>query len=389
MRNRPFNIMVFPTGSKCNMSCKYCYYKKKDELSSDDDSLMMSFDTLERFIKEYIRSHPGPNISFIWQGGEPTLRGLNFYKKAVQLQKKYMPDGWYYENCIQTNGINIDKNWAKFFREEKFLVGLSLDGPELLHNKYRLGINGESTFNNTIDSLKILQKYDVNTNVLCVVSDFNVNYPKEIYEFFKSKQVNYIQFIPLVTSEQKDKLSEYAVNPLDYGNFLIKIFNEWILYDYGNIFIQMIEECVNAWFGRQAMVCKFAKICGDALALEYNGDLYSCDHFVFPENKLGNININQLKDIINLKEQIYFGESKLTDLPEKCLKCKYLFICNGGCKKNRLINNKTDNKLNYLCEGYKLFFEYIEPYIEIIIECIKKNKNRLVVKKKLLKYFYE
>ncbi|MGM0445199.1 MAG: anaerobic sulfatase maturase [Bacillota bacterium] len=380
MHIKPFNIMVFPNGPVCNMDCKYCYYKNKVKLYEDKKTMKMSYELLDTFIKNYMSIHPGINIPFIWQGGEPTLRGLDFFKKAVLFQNKYLPDGKRYSNSIQTNGVNLDEEWIKLFKKEEFLVGLSLDGPENIHRYYRTDENRNTHFNKIIDNLKMLQKYNIDTNILCVVNNVNIKKPIEIYKFFKKLNVNYIQFIPLVELNN----SNYLIKAEEYGDFLINFFDKWIQDGYGEIHIQIFEEILNAWYTGNTNTCYFHKECGNSLVLEHNGDLYTCDHFVNENNKLGNINQTTLRTLVTSAKRKEFGKNKLNNLSEKCNECKYYFICHGGCLKNRLSNNDYNN---YLCKGYKKIFEYTEPYMEKIVNGIINRRHPLEIKNELNKYF--
>ncbi len=376
---KAFNVMAFPSGPVCNVDCDYCYYLDKTELYPETDNFQMSEELLEEYIKQYIDAHPGPNINFGWQGGEPTLRKLEFFKKAINLIEKHLPEGWEYENSFQTNGILINEEWAEFLGKNNFLVGLSLDGPAHLHDKYRKDNNQKPTHEKVIRGLKLMKEYDVEYNILCVVNDVNAGHPVEVYNHFKELGVNFIQFIPIV-EKKEEGISSYSVSPKQYGKFLISIFDEWLYNDLGDIFVQIFEECVSAWAGFKPGLCIFNETCGQAVIMEHNGDLYACDHFVFPEYKLGNIQETPLKELINSEQQQKFGDDKRDKLPQKCLNCNYLFICHGGCPKNRVKEVNGEEKLNYLCEGYKYFYNYIDPYINEISDKIKQRQSPSVRK---------
>jgi len=378
-----FSIMIFPNGPICNLDCDYCYYKKKTSLYPHTKNFQMTEELLEEFIRQYIKIQPGPVVTFGWQGGEPSLRGIHFFKKAVKLQNKYLPKNWKSQNAFQTNGTLLTDEWCKFFRENDFLVGISIDGPSVLHDVYRKDKQGRPTHINVLKGLHLLQKYHVEYNVLCTVNNINARYPLEVYHFFKSQQVKYIQFIPIVESLGEGKVSSRTVSGKDYGRFLITIFDEWVHYDFGDIFIQTFEECVAAWLGIRANLCVFSETCGRAPVMEHNGDLYACDHFVFPEYKLGNILETPLNKIIQSSKLKEFGRSKKDDLAEVCKVCDVRFICNGGCPKNRIINMGEGKKLNFLCEGYKQFFRYIDPYMNEIAKGIKQGKSPKMIKKDL------
>jgi uncharacterized protein len=381
MNLEPFNIMIFPIGPICNMDCKYCYYKDKTKYYSDVQEFKMSVKLLEDFIKQYVEAHPGPVISFNWQGGEPTLRGLDFFKKAVNLEKKYVPDNWQIKNNFQTNGLLINEEWASFFNEENFLIGLSLDGPNYLNDVYRKTKAEKNTTKSVLESYQLLNKFDVETNILCVVNSSNVKKPSEVYNYYRKNQMDFLQFIPLVETDSKGNITERSVEPIEYGKFLIEIFDNWLLIDYGEVYVQFFEQCVNAWYGREPSLCMFKEKCGKALAMEHNGDIYACDHFVFPEYKVGNINDTHLKDLVQSSEQKKFGKNKYKKLTQKCLECRYYFICHGGCPKNRLNEKNT----NYLCESYKIFFSYTEPFFKEIVKGINKSRHPRLIKSEIKK----
>lgn len=388
MMRKYFNVMAFPSGPVCNLDCEYCYYLKKTELYPEIESFQMSDKTLEKYIKQYLEAQPGPVVNFGWQGGEPTLRGLAFFKKAAELQKKYAPEGWKIENSIQTNAVLIDDQWAKFLKENNFLVGVSLDGPKELHNRYRKNKNAEGTHQKVMTGIKKLKEYDVEYNILAVVNNINSKKPEEVYQFFRDIEADFIQFIPIVEVDEKDEITSRSVRPEDYGKFLIKVFNEWIN-DLGDVYVQIFEEAVSAWSGYGANLCVFSKECGKGPVMEYNGDLYSCDHFVEPEYKLGNINDISIVKMMNSNKQHDFGRGKRESLNERCLECDYLFICNGGCPKNRIIDTGDKNKLNYLCEGYELFFAYIDTFMKKLAQLLKKRKSPVLMKKEMQEIYKE
>jgi len=380
--------MAFPAGPKCNLDCEYCYYLDKIKLYPNTDNFMMSYQILTMYIKQYVQAYSGSDITFIWQGGEPTLRGLKFFKKAVELEKKYVPKHLSFHNHFQTNGILIDKQWAKFFLREDFLVGLSIDGPDYLHDKYRRDKKGNPTHKQVMESLKVLKTYNIKYNVLCVVNNLNVKKPTQVYNFFKEKEIKHLQFIPLVEADKNGKISKRTVQPEDYNKFLIELFNEWILNDYGDIYIQFFEECVKAWLGIKTNLCTVSEYCGNNLALEQNGDLYSCDHYVYFKNRLGNIKNTKIVDLIHSSKQIKFAELKINKLPEICRECKYFFVCHGGCPKNRLKEYKSSGKnVNYLCEAYKCFFDYASPYFNSIADGIRLRKNPVDIQSELIKIY--
>jgi len=376
----PLNIMAFPAGPICNLHCKYCYYYNKTGLYPEVNNFQMSEEVLEEYIKQYIELQPDPYIAFGWQGGEPTLRGLPFFKKAVSLQKKYLPTDWQCQNSFQTNGTLLTKEWCKFFKENNFLIGISIDGPRELHDSYRTDKEGNPSFNSVMKGLNLLKTFDIDYNILCTVNNINAKYPLKVYHFFKEQKINFIQFIPIVECIN-EKISIQSVDSRSFSRFLITIFDKWILNDYGEIFIQIFEECVSAWLGFGTTLCTFKKTCGAAPVMEYNGDLYTCDHFVFPEYKLGNILETSIIELANSPILYEFGHSKLTDLPNICLQCKYCFICNGGCLRTRTVDTGNGKKINYLCSGYYQFFNYIDLYMRNIAKNMKLKKPHCLLRK--------
>ncbi len=383
--------MVFPNGPICNLACEYCYYLDKIEYyDENNNNFKMDYDLLENFTKQYIEAQPGPMVNFGWQGGEPTIRGLEFFKKAVQLQKKYLPEGWECQNSFQTNAVLLDDEWCQFFSDNNFLIGVSIDGPEWIHDKYRKNKDDGPTHKRVLNGIKLLQEYNVDFNILCVVNDLNSKYPVEVYNFFKEIAVDFIQFIPIVETNDKGVIGEHSVTAEDYGRFLISIFNQWIQNDYGKIYVQIFEEAVRVWAGYNAGLCVFSKTCGDAEVMEHNGDVYSCDHFVYPEYKLGNIKETSLLDLVSLEKQKQFGKDKAETLPQQCLYCEVNFICHGGCPKNRVIKTEDDEEgLNYLCTGYKQFFKYIDPFMKEAVSRIKKRQFPNIVGKELTKIYHK
>ncbi|MFP4016629.1 MAG: anaerobic sulfatase maturase [Halanaerobiales bacterium] len=384
VRKKFFNVMVFPNGPICNLNCEYCYYLDKTEYYQGNNTFMMDYELLEDFTKQYIESQPGPLVNFGWQGGEPTLRGLEFFRKAVELQNKYLPEGWECQNSFQTNGVLLDDEWCRFFADKNFLIGVSIDGPEWIHDKYRKDKQDGPTHKKVVEGIKLLQKYNVEFNILCVVNDVNSKYPVEVYNYFKELGVDFIQFIPIVESFD-NKIGEHSVKAEEYGKFLISVFDEWIKDGYGRVYIQIFEEAVRVWAGYRAGLCVFSSTCGNAEIMEHNGDVYSCDHFVYPGNLLGNIKEKSLFDMVHSEKQRQFGKDKLDTLPKKCIECEVNFICHGGCPKNRIIETESGEKgLNYLCAGYNLFFNYIDPYMKEIVNRIKKRQAPSLVKKAMV-----
>jgi uncharacterized protein len=391
---RPLYVMLKPVGSKCNLNCDYCYYLEKENLYNNRNQVM-SENLLERFIKQYIDSQTMPDIMFTWHGGETLMRPISFYKKAIELQKKYA-NGRNIDNSIQTNGTLLNDDWCKFFKENNFLVGISIDGPKDFHDEYRRDKMGRPSFHRVMKGIELLKKHGVEFNCMAVVNDYNVDYPLEFYNFFKDIDCKYIQFTPIVerlriqeptenisllklaTAKEDDheaELAPFTVNADKWGDFLCSIFDEWVKEDVGKIFVQIFDSTLANWVGENPGVCTMAKTCGHAGVMEFNGDVYSCDHFVFPEYKLGNIYDDTLTSMMYSNKQQTFGNDKFDKLPQQCRECDVLFACYGECPKNRFIKDKYGNKgLNYLCKGYYKFFKHVMPYMDYM-------KNELLVQR--------
>jgi len=378
---KPMYVMLKPVGSKCNLDCDYCYYLEKENLFTNKNQVM-SETLLERFIKQYIESQTTPHVMFTWHGGETLMRPLSFYKKAVELQKKYA-GGRQVDNSIQTNGTLLNDSWCEFFKENNFLVGISIDGPQEFHDEYRRDKMGRPSFQRVLKGIKLLQKHEVEFNCLAVVNDYNVDYPLEFYNFFKEIGCKYVQFSPIVERIRKDNLllklatakekanevdlAPYTVPADKWGDFLCAIFDEWIKEDVGKMYIQIFDSTLANWVGEQPGVCTMAKTCGHAGAMEFNGDVFSCDHFVFPEYRLGNINDKTIAAMMYSDEQLKFGNDKFDKLPQQCRECDFLFACYGECPKNRFIKGKYGNDgLNYLCQGFYKFFSHVAPYMDFM-----------------------
>jgi len=366
---KEFQIFVKPIGALCNLDCEYCYYLEKQELYPEKKSTRMTDELLEKYIIQHLEASTEETILFSWHGGEPTLAGLNFYKKVVEIQRKNRKSGKQIINGIQTNGTNLNDEWCTFMANENFLVGISIDGPEEMHNKYRVSKSGNDTFEKVMKGYDLLKKYQINSEILCVVNAFNVNFPLEVYHFFKSLDTKYISFLPLVNRKvgSKIRVTPDSVPSGAFGDFLIKIFDEWQQNDIGNIKIQLFEEALRTAFKLEHTLCIFKKTCGGVPVLEKNGDFYSCDHFVNKAHLIGNINKTHLNNLFDNPRQVSFGEAKLNTLPKYCLNCEVLDMCNGECPKNRFIKTPDGEPgLNYLCEGYKKFFIHCKPLVETI-----------------------
>lgn len=379
--SKPLYVMTKPVGAICNLACKYCYYLEKTNLYKENTSkFVMSDSLLEKFIEEYINSQTMPQVLFTWHGGETLMRPLSFYQKVVELQKKYA-NGRTIDNCIQTNGTLLNDEWCEFFHDNHWLVGISIDGPQEFHDEYRKNKQGKPSFMKVMQGIHLLNKHQVEWNAMAVVNDYNADYPLEFYHFFKELRCHYIQFTPIVERihphadgrhlahvlQNEEKLADFSVSPEQWGNFLCTIFDEWVKNDVGEYFIQIFDATLANWMGAQPGVCTMAPTCGHAGVMEFNGDVYSCDHFVFPEFKLGNIYEKSLIEMMYSEKQIQFGQQKKDSLPNKCKECKYLFACNGECPKNRFLTTEDGEPgLNYLCKGYYQFFDHVAPYMDFM-----------------------
>ena len=377
--SREFQVFVKPIGSICNLGCHYCYYLEKKQLYEKNTSFRMSEEILEAYIVQHMEAFPGPAINFSWHGGEPTLLGVDYFRKVVALQRRYQTPGRYITNGIQTNGTLLDENWCRFLADEGFGVGLSMDGPQDLHDRYRLTRRQEPTHDLALRGYHLLQKYAIPIDILCVVHSYNVRFPKKVYAFFKQIGAQYLTFLPLVQRHSAaDKLvRRHSVRPDDWGTFLCKIFDAWVAQDIGKIKIQIFEEAAGIAFNQEHALCIFRKTCGDIPVLEHNGDVYSCDHFVSPEHRLGNIQETRLVELMESPAQKAFGQDKSDTLPRYCLNCEVLEMCNGGCPKDRILHT-PDNQagLNYLCAGYKRFFVHCRPFIEEL-SALTRTRNLL------------
>jgi uncharacterized protein len=376
-----FHVLAKPTGAICNLNCKYCFFLTKENLYPDS-KFRMSDELHEEYIRQMIASQKVPEVSIAWQGGEPTLMGLDFYKRSIEMEKKYQKPGTTINNTMQTNGILIDDEWCRFFKENNFLIGLSLDGTKELHDYYRVDKGGHGTFDKVVNAARLMQQYGVDFNLLTTVNSINVDHPLEVYRFFRDElKANFIQFIPIVERENQtgyqegNKVTERAVTAKQWGNFLITVFDEWVRKDVGEVYVQMFDAALASWYGHPPSMCIFAPTCGTALTLEHNGDLYSCDHFVEPQYFLGNILEQKMADIVISDKQVKFGKDKLDTIPKYCLNCRVRFACHGECPKNRFIETPDgESGLNYLCEGYKAFFQHIDPAMQFMVQKLKMNQ---------------
>ena len=384
---KPLYVMLKPVGSACNLACQYCYYLEKELLYPNNKRSWMSEETLETFIQQYFLAQTQPYVSFTWHGGEPLLRPISFYKKALKLQQKY-GKGFYIENSLQTNGTLLTDEWCRFFKENNFLIGLSIDGPATVHDAYRQTLSGKGSFQKMLNGIRLLNKHGVEWNAMAVVNAQNVKDAATFYNFFKSINCHFIQFTPIVerlvphadgrclasVNEQTQTMSPLSVTPEEWGAFLCDLFDLWIKEDVGTYYIQMFDATLANWVGQTPGLCTLSKSCGHASAMEHNGDVFACDHFVFPEYKRGNIHTQTITEMMYSPEQLQFGKNKWQSLPRQCKECSFLFACYGECPKNRFAIDAYGNKgLNYLCKGYKRFFAHVAPYMQFMKEQLEKE----------------
>ena len=376
---KPLYVMLKPAGAHCNLACKYCYYLEKNKLYPTAQRHLMSDEMLEQFTREYIEVQTMNQVLFTWHGGEPLLRSIDFYRKALSLQQKYA-GGRCIDNVIQTNGTLLTDEWCEFFAQNHWLVGISIDGPQPYHDHYRLTAAGKPSWQKVMQGIKLLKKHGVEWNAMAVVNAYNVNHPLEFYRFFKENGCQFLQFTPIVERQTRhedgrtlaslaDKneipLSEASVTPEQWGNFLCAIFDEWVRKDVGKIFVEIFDCTLANWMGISPGICAYSKECGHAGVMEHNGDVYSCDHFVFPEYKLGNIRDHSLIDMLYGEQQQEFSRLKHSSLPRQCKECDMEFACHGECPKNRFMKDKYgDSGLNYLCPGYYHYYQHVAPYMD-------------------------
>lgn len=376
---KPLYVMLKPAGAHCNLACKYCYYLEKNKLYPTAQRHLMSDEMLEQFTREYIEAQTMNQVLFTWHGGEPLLRSIDFYRKALSLQQKYA-GGRRIDNVIQTNGTLLTDEWCEFFAQNHWLVGISIDGPQPYHDHYRLTAAGKPSWQKVMQGIKLLKKHGVEWNAMAVVNAYNANHPLEFYRFFKENGCQFLQFTPIVerltrhedgrtlaSLADKDEisLSEASVAPEQWGYFLCAIFDEWVRKDVGKIFVEIFDCTLANWMGISPGICAYSKECGHAGVMEHNGDVYSCDHFVFPEYKLGNIRDHSLIDMLYGEQQQEFSRLKHSSLPRQCKECDMEFACHGECPKNRFMKDKYgDSGLNYLCPGYYHYYQHVAPYMD-------------------------
>ena len=403
---RRFHVMAKPSGSTCNLDCKYCFYLSKETLPDGPGAGEMDDETLETFIRSYIDGVTGPEVVFSWQGGEPTLRGLDFFRHVVALQKKYAKSNQRIENDLQTNGVLINDDWAAFLKEHRFLVGLSIDGPRELHDKFRVNKGGAPTFDKVMAAAQRLQKFGVRFNTLTCVHRFNASRPLDVYRFLRRElDSTYIQFIPIVQKKgfetaapqtwdisslpmlgsaearpdhPNSVVTDWSVDPMEYGYFLSRVFDEWRRKDFGRVLVSQIETLVAQHLGLPSQVCIYSEFCGKGVAVEHDGSVYACDHYVYPEYRLGTIGEKPLAEMVFSPTQVKFGYAKSESLPQYCRTCPYLTDCWGECPKNRLIRTPNGEPgLNYLCSGLRRFFKHALPEVERIAAAIRQAEKRV------------
>jgi serine-type anaerobic sulfatase-maturating enzyme len=367
--------MLKPRGAICDLDCHYCYYLEKEHLYPGS-SFRMTDDVLEAFTRQYIASQESPEIVFGWQGGEPTRMGIDFYRRAVAYQLEYAKPGVRIVNTLQTNGVSLDDEWCAFFREHGFLIGISIDGPARLHDAYRVDKGGKPTHARVMKGLELLRNHGVEYNALTTVHAANVGHPVDVYRYLRDAVgATFVQFIPIVERAADGGVTDRSVTGHGYGEFLMAVFDEWVRRDVGNVFVQIFDVALSAWYGRPPGLCIFEETCGKALALEHNGDLYSCDHFVEPAHLVGNVLRSELPVLVDGDQQRAFGRAKKGTLPQYCRECEVRFVCNGGCPKNRFIETPDGERgLNWLCAGYRPFFNHIGPAMEYMVAALRRHE---------------
>ena len=378
---KPLYVMLKPAGAHCNLACKYCYYLEKNNLYQNSHRHLMSDEMLEQFTREYIEAQTMPQVLFTWHGGEPLMRSIDFYKKALALQKKYA-NGKQIDNVIQTNGTLLTDEWCEFFAKNHWLVGISIDGPQEYHDHYRVTPAGKPSWEKVMQGISLLKKHRVEWNAMAVVNAYNAEHPLEFYHFFRDNGCQYLQFTPIVErlTEHEDgrtlasladdreiPLADASVTPQQWSNFLCTIFDDWVRHDVGKTFVEIFDCTLANWMGVLPGICAYSKECGHAGVMEHNGDVYSCDHFVFPEYKLGNIREQSLIDMLYGEKQQAFSRLKHTSLPRQCKECDMEFACHGECPKNRFEKDKYGKPgLNYLCKGYYQYYTHVAPYMDFM-----------------------
>jgi len=407
------HVVAKPIGPVCNLNCDYCFYLEKQSLFGPEEQYRMPYEVLASFIANYINSQPTPVVEFVWQGGEPTLLGLDFFKRVIELQQPFVGLKTI-SNSLQTNGTLLNDEWCEFLKEHSFMVGISLDGPQEIHDRYRRDRSGKGTFDRVMQGLRLLQEHGVEYNVLASVARETAKHPLKVYRFLKDAGIEFIQFAPIVErlpdarskelglrfagpaaldrEEEQTEVTPWTVIPAEYGDFLIEVYEEWVRNDVGTTFVMNFEWVLNAWISNPSPVCVHARQCGGSLVLEHNGDIYSCDHFVYPEYRLGNVLNDALEVLAEKSRQAGFGITKETGLPLQCRECEVLAACQGGCPKHRFAQTlSSEPGLHYICAGYRKFFRHIRKYLRAITQLLENDlpvslvmeavKGPLVIKK--------
>ncbi|MBI2374359.1 MAG: anaerobic sulfatase maturase [Deltaproteobacteria bacterium] len=384
--SRSFHVLVKPAGASCNLQCTYCFYLEKQSLYSGSN-LRMSEELQEDYIRQLLESHPGPEIPLAWQGGEPTLMGLDFYRRAIELVRKFQRPGTRILHTLQTNGVLLDEEWCRFLGEHQFLVGLSLDGPRRMHDAFRVDRGGHGSFDRVLRALRLLQQHGVELNILTSVHDANVRHPREVYRFLRDEAgARFIQLIPIVEREG-GAVTSRSVRADSWGRFLIGMLDEWLGRDVGTVFVPIFDATLASWVGARPGTCLFEETCGDCLALEHNGDVYACDHFVEPSHRLGNLRETTLEEILRDPRLISFGRAKRDTLPSKCQACEFRFACRGECPRRRFLppdessaeaadplRPRSPGGVNYLCDGYLEFFRHARRPMGIMAELLRAGR---------------
>jgi uncharacterized protein len=362
---QPFVVMAKPVGPVCNLECGYCYYLKKSELFPAGEPFKMRPEVLEAYVSGFIAASPGPVVHFGWHGGEPTLAGIGFYRRVVELQRRYLPAGWRCVNNLQTNGTLLDEDWCDFLAEHNFAVGISIDGPAEIHDRYRCDRRGRPSHKRAMRGLELLNRAGVDPDVLCTLNAASADDPARVYRFFVDHGVRWVQFLPVVERLAGGGVSERSISPTGFGEFLCSAFDEWVRHDIERLGVQNFLECFLVASGRPPNICVMSATCGGILALEHDGGVYACDHFVDPEHKRGELARDSLSALVDSPEQIAFGRVKTDTLPRYCRDCPELRFCNGGCPKDRIATSpEGEAGLNYLCPGYRRFYSHVRPYLE-------------------------
>jgi len=371
---QPFVIMAKPVGSRCNMRCSYCYYLEKGQYSSNASQSRMSFNLLEKLIRQYIEASEGPVVSFVWHGGEPTLAGIDFYEKAVQLQKKYLPRGWQAWNNLQTNGLALNDRWCKFLKENSFDVGLSIDGAKLVHDRIRRDRGGQPTYDRIRRNAQRLQAAGIQPDLLCTVTSYSAQDPVAVYNGLRELGTGWVQFIPIVVPLGGGRFSPESVSAEEYGHFLCSVFDQWVTHDLGKMDVQLFAETARVWAGGEASLCWMAPTCGRVLIAEEDGSIYSCDHFVDNEHRIGSLASGRLDAAADCEAQIAFGNAKRDALTDQCRRCPWLKCCNGGCPKDRFDLSADEQPGQYhLCRGLEMFFAHSYEPLQSMMEMSRKG----------------